>query len=95
MGTFILQPPLHSNWVPSRLDLLEIENVIRVLFQRTIRMRNHSLEVLRRSLPSHLGLLFFVRVGRFVVAADTPEGVEEVAEPMVTFGMFPLLVLLG
>ena len=26
MGTFILQPPLHPNWVPSRLDLLEIEN---------------------------------------------------------------------
>lgn len=40
-------------------------------------------------------LFFFVRVGRFVCAAATPEGVEELAEPMVTFGMFPLLVLLG
>ena len=61
MGTLILPPSLHTNRVPSRLDLLEIENVIRILFQWTIRMRNHSLEVLRRPLPCHLGLLFLVR----------------------------------
>ena len=57
-----LHPPdrSHSHRVPGRLDLLEVENVIRAFRQWTIHMGNHPLEVFHRPLLNQFDLLLVI-----------------------------------